>query len=651
MPKKKQEKVATTSEYIANENLEKLRKVFPKFVKDGEIDFDALQTFFDKEGILAGEEKYGLNWAGKSVAFKAIRVPATGTLTPQPKESKDSTSAKARADAWDKTENLFIEGDNLEVLKLLQKNYRDSIKMIYIDPPYNTGKDFIYKDNFTENKSDYYERTGQTKGGIKMTTNTESSGRYHSDWLTMMYPRLFLGRNLLKDDGVMFVSIDDNEVANLRMIMDEIFGEENFVESFIWRSRLGKGSTSQETATLHEYIICYAKDINSIDFTFDIRTKEKDDKERLCQWGQGDRREDRPTMYFSIASAEFGEIFPVRPDGSDGRWRASKEVVQKLKEANLLKFEKQEDGRVEVYKIISAGTKTKTAQDSILDSEKVKTTAHGSREIKELFDGKIFDYPKPTTLVKFLLSLINDNNFYTLDFFAGSSTTAHAVMAQNAEDGGSRKWICVQLPEETEKDSEAYKAGYKTIADISRERIRRAGKKIIEDGLPEGYYNGLREVYGYKEGEVNELRANERETIEKYLDLGFKSYKLSQSNYREWNVLTDKDDEVTLKKQLKLIAEKPLVDKYDEEAVVYEVLVKEGFGLNAKVEKQKKGGLDLWRVADRGREMFITFAAKLTQKQVESLALPKDTVFVCLDSALDDSTKVNIGRGLNVKVI
>jgi len=225
------EKVATASENIENDNLQKLRSVFPQFVKDGQIDFDSLQAFLKKEGVLSGEEKYGLSWAGKSNAFQAIRMPSTGTLTPQPDESKN----------WDTTENLFIEGDNLEVLKLLQKNYANpgKIKMIYIDPPYNTGKDFIYKDNFTQNVSDYYEQTGQSKDGIKLTSNPESNGRYHSDWLTMMYPRLFLAHNLLKDDGVIFVSIDDNEVTNLRMIMDELFGEENFVANLVWHSSTG----------------------------------------------------------------------------------------------------------------------------------------------------------------------------------------------------------------------------------------------------------------------------------------------------------------------------------------------------------------------------------------------------------------------------
>ncbi|MFA5770531.1 MAG: site-specific DNA-methyltransferase, partial [Patescibacteria group bacterium] len=242
------DKVKNTSVNSGYENLDKLRRVFPQFVKENKIDFEALNKFFKDEEMVAGEEKYGLNWAGKSNAFKLIRTPSVGTLTPQEKESKD----------WDKTENLFIEGDNLEVLKLLQKHYREKIKMIYIDPPYNTGKDFIYKDNYTENISDYYEKTGQSKNGIKMTTNPESAGRYHSDWLTMMYPRLFLARNLLKEDGVIFISIDDNEVANLRLIMDEIFGEENFIGC---AARVAKKSNNKGDfwAPNFDYVLTYTK--------------------------------------------------------------------------------------------------------------------------------------------------------------------------------------------------------------------------------------------------------------------------------------------------------------------------------------------------------------------------------------------------------
>lgn len=623
MSQLKSAKAATTSEPIANENLANLRRVFPQFVKDGEIDFDALQAFFKKEGILAGGEKYGLNWAGKSNAFKAIRTPATGTLAPQPQESKD----------WDKTQNLFIEGDNLEVLKLLQKHYRDSIKMIYIDPPYNTGKDFIYKDNFYENVADYYERTGQTKGGIKLTTNTESSGRYHSDWLTMMYPRLFLGRNLLKDDGVMFVSIDDNEVHNLRMIMDEIFGEENFVATIIWQKKYSPQNDATYFSDMHDYVLCYAKTKKSKSSerggwarNLIARAEEQDarysnpDDDPRGQWKSAD---------FSVKTYSRAYDYPIKtPAGRivrppKGRsWSTSQEKFEELKQDSRIWFGKT-GNNVPALKVFLSEVQKGIVPTTIWTYEEVGHNQEGRQELKELFEGEgFFDNPKPVGLLVRILQTATSTDDIILDFFAGSGTTAHAVMAQNAEDGGNRKWICVQLPEETDKDSEARKAGYKTIADISRERIRRAGKKIGKG------------------------------------DIGFKSFKLSPSNYRQWNVLTEKDDEATLKKQMKLIAEKPLVDRYDEQSVVFEVLVKEGFSLNAEVKQEKKGGLEVWSVTDgvpasdgQDRQMFVCFAKSLTQKQVESLALPKDTVFVCLDSALDDSTKVNLARGLNVKVI
>jgi adenine-specific DNA-methyltransferase len=464
--KKEIPKVNKISEDLLADKIAGLKRIIPEVFSENKIDWEKLKLTLDGE-IDNRLEKYGLSWAGKSEAFRAIRIPATGTLVPQEKESKE----------YDKTQNIFIEGDNLEALKLLQKHYREKIKMIYIDPPYNTGKDFIYKDNFTEGLSDYYERTGQAKNGVKMTSNLESNGRYHSDWLTMMYPRLFMARNLLREDGVIFISVDDNEVHNLRMIMDEIFGEENFVEAFIWRSRLGKGSTSTETATIHEYIICYAKEIEKVDLISDIRIKKKETKERLRQWGQGDKRQDRPTMYYSVYSKEFGDVFPKKADGTDGRWRLGKNAFDKLIEQNLVIFEKQENERIEAYKIIPVGSETETAQSSILDDDIVKTTAHGTKEINNLLAVKIFDYPKPTTLIKFLVRLVNDKDFFVLDFFAGSGTTAHAVMDLNA-DGGNRKWICVQIPEEVDEKSEAKKAGFNTIAEIARERIRRAAAVI-----------------------------------------------------------------------------------------------------------------------------------------------------------------------------
>lgn len=624
MKNNKLEPVAKTSDNIENANAQKLRAVFPNFVKDGAVDFDALQKFFDKEGILAGEEKYGLNWAGKNNAFRAIRAQATGTLTPQEKESKD----------WDKTQNLFIEGDNLEVLKLLQKQYRGVMKMIYIDPPYNTGKDFIYKDNFTENLSDYYERTRQSRGGIKLTSNPESAGRYHSDWLTMMYPRLFLGRNLLKDDGVIFVSIDDNEVANLRLIMDEIFGEENF-RACITVVGNPRGRDYGGIARMHDYVLVYTKtveveinNLNEPDKKFPYRDERgefeiRELRNRNIAFHIGNR----PNLYypfyvntkrkdgngfFEISLESHSGLTAVYPKESQGFktvWRWGKPKATQFLNTEIVAKEMEDGGFqiVEKYR-----EKTKMARSVWWDKE--DNTEKGTLELKELFGGKkFFDFPKSVDMIRKFVEMgtVKDSNDHILDFFAGSGTTAHAVMAQNAEDSGNRKWICVQLPEATDEKSEAYKAGYKTIAEIARERIRRAGKMIGKG------------------------------------DVGFKSLALAKSNYRQWSVITGSDDKQKFLAQAKLFTEKPLVDKYDEESVVYEVLLKEGFDLNSVV---KKDG-ELWRVKDRDHQLVVSFAKKITKEQVEKLKLGESDLFVCLDNALDDTTKVNIARNYNVKVI
>lgn len=615
----KMEKVAMVSEDIENENLQKLRAVFPQFVKDGSVDFDALQSFFKKEEILADDEKYGLSWAGKSNAFKAIRIPARGTLVPREKESKN----------WNATENVFIEGDNLEVLKLLQKHYRGQIKMIYIDPPYNTGKDFIYKDNFTENVSDYYERTGQSQDGIKLTSNMESNGRYHSDWLTMMYPRLFLARNLLKDDGVIFVSIDDNEVTNLRMMMDEIFGEDNFVAQIIWHSKYTVANDTKYLSQQHEYVLCYAKNKDAIEKLRLPRTQEMDD--RYTNPDNDTRGAWKATPLHAKSGSGESYTFTFR---NGVKWKAPQGrfpryglvTLTRLDEENRLWFGKDLKTTPSVKTYLSELSVDGRVSGDVWHFDDVGHTHSSNEELAGILGKGMFDNPKPTGLIKKAIQLSCTKDDLILDFFAGSGTTAHAVMDLNAEDGGNRKFICAQIPEETDEDSEARKAGYKTIAEISRERIRRAGEKILS--LPYRHAMSVRQT-----------------------DVGFKAFSLSPSNYRRWNVLTAEDDEEVLLQQAKLFIEKPLVDKYDEQSVIYEILLKEGFDLNSKITEIKKGGVAYHKVIDGEKEMNISFATKLTIDQINSLELPKDTTFVCLDSALDDTTKVNIMRNLTVKTI
>ncbi|MBI5123167.1 site-specific DNA-methyltransferase, partial [Candidatus Roizmanbacteria bacterium] len=537
------DKVNNASVNTGNENLDKLRRVFPQFVKENKIDFEALNKFFRDEEIIAGEEKYGLNWAGKSNAFKLIRTPSVGTLTPQEKESKD----------WDRTENLFIEGDNLEVLKLLQKHYREKIKMIYIDPPYNTGKDFIYKDNYTENISDYYEKTGQSKNGIKMTTNPESAGRYHSDWLTMMYPRLFLARNLLKEDGVIFISVDDNEVANLRLIMDEIFGEENFVAQIVWQNKEGGGGSDSRLFKIkHEYVLCYGKAVDLLDiqgikpnnverYTESDKYFNTRGKHLLIKLESGSLGYIK-SLDYPILAPDGIEIYPNQDNQKIKRWRWSKEKFNWGIKNDYIVIKKDQNKNWGVYtkQYLNAdneGNIVERRQNPVAVVDQFSTT-QSAKYLAELFGKRIFDYPKPMELIKWLLDrIISKKNDIVLDFFAGSGTTAHAVMELNAEDGGDRKWICVQLPEATNEDSEAYKARYKNIAEIARERIRRVASAI----------------------------ATASQGGKKF-DLGFKSISLSKSNYRQWNILTDKDDEKKLKDQMKIFLEKPLVDGYDEKS-------------------------------------------------------------------------------------
>lgn len=643
------DKVKNTSVNIGNENLDKLRRVFPQFIKENKIDFDALKKFFEDQAIVAGDEKYGLNWAGKSNAFKLIRTPSVGTLIPQEKESKD----------WDKTENLFIEGDNLEVLKLLQKHYREKIKMIYIDPPYNTGKDFIYKDNYSENISDYYEKTGQSKNGIKMTSNPESAGRYHSDWLTMMYPRLFLARNLLKEDGVIFISIDDNEIANLRLIMDEIFGEDNLVGQIVRATGTSTGQDAKKLGSSLDYCLVYRKSDYFIPKGLQLTEKDKkrfkyDDNDgkgkyallQLRKTGSGDRKEDRENMFYPVKAPKGANVYPFGPSGYLSRWRVEKKKYDQFNKDNIIvwltkeldndfdldEFENVEENLIEESSINNGKNDTKkyekskwvpyvkyylknrTKRPSNLWAD-IEGNKKGSLALKDLFEAKVFDNPKPLEFIKRVIQISCDANSIVLDFFAGSGTTAHAVMELNSEDGGNRKWICVQLPEATDEESEAYKAGYKNIAEIAKERIKRAAKKISKG------------------------------------DIDFKSLTLSKSNYRQWNLLTDKDDEKKLKEQMKIFLEKPLVDSYDEKSVVYEILLKEGYDLNSKMRQEKNENIKYWEVVDEAKKLLVTFEKKITKDQVESLKLTEEDTFVCFDSALDDTTKINIGRNLNVRVI
>jgi adenine-specific DNA-methyltransferase len=607
---------------LTAEKVARLRAIFPDVFAEDKIDFARLKDVLG-ENIAFPNEHYELSWAGKAEARKEIQKQTTATLVPNPNLTGFENLSGL---------NVFIEGENLQVLRILQKAYFGKVKMIYIDPPYNTGNDsFVYPDDYAERLDEYKKRAGITDSAGYLNKqdlwhkNTRENGQFHSVWLSMMYPRLYLARNLLREDGVIFVSIDDNEVANLKLLMDEVFGPENFVETFIWRSRLGKGSTAKETAKLHEYILCYAKDINLISFKGDIRTKDRETRERMRQWGQGDSRSDRPTMYYAVHSDEFGEVFPKKPDGTDGRWRVSKEKFLEAQKQGLVVFEKQSDGRIEAYRIIPEGTETKTAQDSILDTEKAKTTAHGSIELTELFGMKVFDYSKPKSLIHHFIGLTDDKNALVFDFFAGSGTTAQAVLELNEEDGGRRQFILVQMPEQLDAESEAYKAGYRTIADICQARIRKVIEKLAANDANQRESNNQTKLFA----EIGEIRGKPNR--------GFQTFRIAPSNFKQWRDVEGKN---AILEQLDIFRHSEK-ETSESAKMLYEILLKAGFPLTAKIETAQVDGQTVYVVED-GKLLacFDGFNAAIQ----ESIHARKPQRVICLDRVFngDDQAITNL---------
>ena len=608
--------------------VEKLKSLFPQTVKDGEIDFDALKLALGSETD-TNDQSYGLSWAGKADCFRHIQEATTATLRPDRKESVD----------FDNTENIFIEGDNLEVLKVLQKNYYGKVKMIYIDPPYNTGKDsFIYPDRFKEERAEYEERAGikdaeglLTKDGF-FRKNSKDTGHFHSNWLCMMYPRLFLVRNLLRDDGVIFVSIDDNEVHNLRMIMNEIFGEENFVAQAVRHALRGGTGPTDMLRTTHDYVLIFAKNKNEIDIggelleSIPLDLEDEKGKYRkgreLNKWGAGSRREDSPSMWYPIPDPDRKDVYPIRNDGTEGRWRWGKKKLLKAVIEKEVIFEKRESGTYIVYeKVRSEEATEKTFSTLFLD--KCLTNATGTEELKSLFEGKcLVDYPKPLALIYLVNKIANlEDGDIVLDFFAGSGTTAHAVMQLNAEDGGNRKYICVQLAEPCDEKSEAFKAGFKTIADIGKERIRRAGKKIKKES------SGKLDFDGGK------------------LDLGFKVFKLDESNFKQWRADIKTGEE--LKEQMKMFVDNKKKGSAPED-MLYEIILKNSrFDLNVKLEKKTFGGIGYYNLTDG--EEIICLADKITKKLAEKILKEKPQKFTCLDTAFKNNDQLKTNTALQME--
>lgn len=628
------------------EKLKALRQILPEAFSEGKIDWEKLKATLGKN-INFSNERYVLNWAGKSDAFKVLQTPTTKTLIPAKDESIN----------FDDTQNIFIEGENLEVLKVLQKSYFGKVKMIYIDPPYNTGNDsFIYPDKFSESKADYEKRVGDkdeegylTKDGM-FRKNSKENGQYHSNWLNMIMPRLYLAKNLLRQDGVIFVSIDDNEVHNLRLLMNEIFGEENFVANVVWEKKYTRSNDAKWFSDNHDHILVFGKIKENVFFNL-----QKRNEEQLAAYANPDNHPKgkwKATPLHAKSGSESGtKAFTFKngvvwepPKGTFRRF--SDETMEKLDKNNEIWFG-ENGAQTPQRKSFLLEVKDGVTPITIWKYKEAGHNHEANNELKILNLTGIFTNPKPTRLISLMLGLTTNynNDDIILDFFAGSATTAHAVMALNKEDHGNRKYICVQLPELCEEKSEAYKAGYKTIADISKERIRRAGKKLQEE-----IKTDIKKLEAEIKKMLEELPTEETKTeienlqtrLEQLMtqDLGFKVLKLEDSNFKQWQQITGKDAKA-LTEQMKLFID-PVSESATIENMVYELLLKSGKDLNSKIDK--KDGF--YSINDN--EMVLMLE-KATQKILDSVISIKPNKVIALDRLFKGNDQLKTNTVLQMK--
>ena len=578
-------------------NIERMKALFPECVTDGKIDFDKLKVLLGEE-VDSSNEKYSFNWIGKNASIKNAITPSTATLIPCKEKSKN----------WDTTENLYVEGDNLEVLKTLSKTYHGLIKMIYIDPPYNTGREFVYNDDFSDSIHGYVEQTSQTT-----KANPETSGRYHTNWLNMMYPRLKIAKDLLAKEGAIFISIDDNELYNLKKICDEIFGEFSFEGVLVWKTKTAaKGvPTKNMLVTNHDYILVYSKTKEFV-FTGEPRDASdfgNPDNDPRGPWKADNMKSTTSTKVFSITDPATGNVYSKT-------WAFSEETLKSMIQENKIIWPDTPDGTPRQKRFLSEMTNENTPLRTLIGEFQSETATN---KLKEMFDGsKLFDFPKHVNLLSLLVNQATKDGDVVLDFFSGSGTTAHAVMQLNTEDGGKRKFIMVQLPELCEDGSEAKKAGYNTICDIGQERIRRAGKKIYDE-LKDKYDNaGL-----FKEGIANPDD----------FDFGFKVFKLDSTCIKPWDP-TVKYDESNLFELMDVIKEgRSNLD------VAYEIMLKYGV-FNMPLEEKVVNGKTIYSVG--GGYMIISLNDEITSDDVKAIAELKPKAVVFKESGFkDDSAKMN----------
>jgi len=603
------------------ERLTQLKNLFPDlFTNEGKLNIEELKKVVDPVSV-SETERYEFRWFGKSAAKRNAYTASNATLMYDEARSINPTES----------ENIIIEGENLEVLKLLSSSYREQVKCIYIDPPYNTGKDFVYSDNFTEDKKPYWEQTGVTENGVKVDTNTEKDGRYHSNWLNMMYSRLLIARQLLRQDGVVFISIDDNEIANLRKLCDEVFGEENFVSDIIWHSKYTTSNDAKYVSRQHEHILLYAKQLDEFEIGLLDRTEEMDnayknpDNDPKGEW--------KATPLHAKSGSESNTYVIEFPNNKS--WTPPKGRYPRYAKARLLEIYYEgglyfnKNGGIDKKTYLSEVKQGKTT-GSVWSFNEVGSSHQANEQLADLLEKGMFDNPKPTNLLKTCIKIGNGEDSLILDFFGGSGTTGQAVMDLNQEDGGNRKFILVQLPESTDESSEAYKAGYKKISDITIERNKRVVEKIIEEKK-----NKQPDLFtsGHKDDAIE--------------GLGFKVFKLVKSNFPrvEWAPdveKTDAENIESLKAHIRA-KEAQLVTAFNRGELLTEILLKNGFQLNYKADKQdqfKKNEILL--ATDGIKETLICLDVAIDAETVEYFKMHTDKKFICLERALDTTKKYNL---------
>lgn len=612
---------------IAAQRRDELKQLFPGVfteTKDADgnvvstIDFERLKaelgTFSD---IYEGRrERYGMEWPGKRDCMKVIQEPSRATLKPCPDESVD----------WDTTKNLFIEGDNLEVLKLLQKSYYGKVKTIYIDPPYNTGNEFIYPDNYQETLEHYLEFAGLKDDLGKInTTNTKSEGRYHSKWMSMMFPRLFLARNLLTEDGIICISIDDNEHSNLRNICNDVFGEENFMGEVCRSTGQTTGQDSGGLGSSFDYLLVYAKsaefDLSGLPLTDkDLTRFENEDKrgkfafDQMRKTGSNDRREDRPKLFYPVKDPDGNDCYPIAPAGYESCWRFEKKKYEQLEKDDYILWRKSKRGDSEIWwPYVKYYLEGRTKRPSPLWND-IDGNKKAARDVRALFDGnKVFDFPKPVQLIERCIQISPNagKQDLILDFFAGSGTTAEAVMSLNAKDGGNRKFIIVQLPEPCPKESIAYKLGYRKISDVTKERVKRAFNK-------------------HKSGSTT------------HLDNGFRAFSLDKTCFKEWGAKGEQTiEQVQAQLDLSIIN---IVSGKTQDDILFEILLKAGFEPTESIESIHLNGKIVYSVANRA--LLICLEEQLTAELIDEVIALEPMQFICLDKGFqgNDQLKANTAQ-------